>query len=186
MPFVNTYLSDRKAPHRTKCCCASVLRRACRYSLRQSLVWSSSGRLSAIQRKLGAVSFAPRKTGSQREIPANPYNEYSFALSDRGDQFYLKSSTDPTGARTFVWGTAVRNSDGTITYADQGAAQGSFDTLNNTINVSVSVSQLNSKVTHGPAIGHKTVLTGLRGSTFTASSTGKRDITRGGTQYVIP
>jgi hypothetical protein len=126
------------------------------------------------------------KTGSQSGIPGNPYNEYSFALSDRGDQFYLKASTDPTGARAFVWGTAVRNSDGTITYTDQGPAQGSFDTLNNTINVSVPVSQLNSKVTHGPAIGHKSVLAGLRGSTFTASSTGKRDITRGGTQFVIP
>ncbi len=126
------------------------------------------------------------RTGSQSGIPGNPYNEYSFALSDRGDQFYFKASTDPSGAQTFVWGTAKRNSDGSITYTDQGPANGKFDPANNAINVSVSVSQLNRMVTHGPAIGHNSILAGLRGSAFTASTTAKRDITRGGTQYVIP
>jgi hypothetical protein len=128
-------------------------------------------------------------TGSQSKIPGYPYNEYTFALSDRGDQFWVDAETpSPSGTPIFNWGTAVRNSDGSITYTPQGTADsGVFDSVHNTITVRVSVSKLNLKITHGAAIGSGSVLAGLRGSAFTtASADGKRDIAHGGTQFVIP
>jgi hypothetical protein len=116
----------------------------------------------------------------------SPVGDYSFALSDRGDNFYLRASTETNPAGTFTYGTAVRGSDGAFTYTDRGTADcGAFDTTNKTITVKVAVSKLNSLVTKGPAIGPGSVLAGLRGSTFTASSDGRRDITRGGTEFVV-
>jgi hypothetical protein len=129
-------------------------------------------------------------TGSQSGIPGNPYNEYSFALSDRGDQFYVKATTTtgtPAPSTSFIWGTAVRNSDGSITYTDRGPAdEGAIDSTNNTITVAVAASKLNAFVTHGPPIGYGSVLAGLRGSTFLVNPDGKRDIARGGTEFTIP
>jgi hypothetical protein len=116
----------------------------------------------------------------------SPVGDYSFALSDRGDNFYLRASTETNPAGTFTYGTAVRGSDGAFTYTDRGTADcGAFDTTNKTITVKVAVSKLNSLVTKGPGIGPGSVLAGLRGSTFTASSDGRRDITRGGTEFVV-
>jgi hypothetical protein len=115
----------------------------------------------------------------------SPTGEYTFGVSDRGDQFYVRASTDPTAAG-FTFGTAVRNSDGSITYTPQGNADsGAFDTTNNTITIKVSASKLNPFVTHGPPIGPGSVLVGLRGSAFTTDGDGKRDIARGGTQYTV-
>lgn len=130
-------------------------------------------------------------TGSQSGIPGNPYNEYSFALSDRGDQLYVKATTTtgtPAPSTSFMWGTAVRNSDGSITYTDQGPADaGAIDSTSNTVTVAVAASKLNAFVTHGPPIGYGTVLAGLRGSTFTTpSADGRRDSARGGTEFAIP
>ncbi|HVH72006.1 MAG TPA: hypothetical protein VNB49_12945, partial [Candidatus Dormibacteraeota bacterium] len=126
-------------------------------------------------------------TGSQSGIPGHPYNEYSFALSDRGDQFYVKATTGGSSTPSFLWGTAVRNSDGSITYTDRGSADSGFvDSTNNTITVIVAASKLNAFVTHGPAITYGTVLAGLRGSTFTVNADGRRDIARGGTEFTIP
>jgi hypothetical protein len=116
----------------------------------------------------------------------SPVGDYSFALSDRGDNFYLRASTETDPAGTFTYGTAVRGSDGAFTYTDRGTADcGAFDTANKTITVKVAVSKLNSLITKGPIIGPGSVLAGLRGSTFTTSSDGRRDITRGGTEFVV-
>src|SRR5207244_6789494 len=54
-----------------------------------------------------------------------------------------------------------------------------------TIRMKVPLASLNPFVTHGSAIGPGSVLVGLRGQTFTSQVNGKRDITRGGTQYTI-
>src|SRR2546430_11207526 len=62
-------------------------------------------------------------------------------------------------------------------------AGGSFDSAANTITVKVPLASLNPFVTHGSAIGPGSVLVGLRGQSFTSQVNGKRDITRGGTQY---
>jgi hypothetical protein len=111
--------------------------------------------------------------------------DYTYGLSDRGDQFFVRASTDPT-QMPFSFGTAVRDSDGSITYTVRGAADGgSFDAINNTITVKVSASKLNPFVTHGPAIGNGSVLVGLRGQAFTAGVNAKEDLTRGGTLFTI-
>ena len=47
--------------------------------------------------------------------------DYTFGLSDRGDQFFVKANTDTNPAGDFTYGTAVRNSDGTLTYTSQEA-----------------------------------------------------------------
>jgi uncharacterized repeat protein (TIGR01451 family) len=114
----------------------------------------------------------------------SPTGDYSFGLSERGDQFYLRASTDPTQSQ-FAYGTAVRNSDGTISYTRRGAATGSFDTATSTITAKVPLSALNTFVTKGPAIAPGSVLAGLRGQTFTSQANAKRDLSRGGTQYTV-
>jgi hypothetical protein len=124
-------------------------------------------------------------TANAPDSKLSPTGDYTFGLSDRGDQFFVRASTDPT-VGAFTFGTAVRNSDGSITYTAQGNADsGAFDALNQTITVKVAASKLNPFVTHGPAIGPGSVLVGLRGSTFTSQANAKRDIARGGTQYTI-
>jgi len=139
----------------------------------------------------GSLAGAPFGLNWRMNFAANapnsvlsPTGDYSFGLSDRGDQFYLRASTDPTQPQ-FAYGTAVRNSDGTITYTRQGTATGSFDTATNTITAKVPLSALNAFVTKGGAIASGSVLAGLRGQTFTSQVNGKRDLSRGGTQYTV-
>ena len=122
----------------------------------------------------------------------SPTNEYTFGVSDRGDQFFLRATTDPSGVQTFVYGKAQRNFDGSITYTDLGAADcGSFDQAAKTIKIKVALSKLNTAlpVLH-PPIAPASILVGLRGSTFTTAGSGasgnnKTDTARGGTLYTI-
>lgn len=119
--------------------------------------------------------------------------DYSFGLPDRGDQFFVRAQTPLTittepfaSANQFTFGTVQRLSDGSLAYTTRGAADsGAFDTLNKTITVKVSASKLNPFVTKGPAIGLGSVLTGLRGQTFTSGANAKTDLTRGGTLFTI-
>jgi hypothetical protein len=117
----------------------------------------------------------------------SPTGDYSFARSDRGDQFYFRASTDPTQSSTFSFGTAVRNGDGSITYTRRGAAdEGLFDPASGTITVKVALSRLNALLPAGhAALAPGAVLAGLRAQTFTAGVNAKTDIARGGTQYTI-
>lgn len=124
-------------------------------------------------------------TANAPDSKLSPTGDYTFGLSDRGDQFWVRASTDTNPAGSFTFGTAVRASDGTLTYTMRGTAVGSFDTINETITIKVAASQLNPFVTHGPPIGPGSVLVGLRGQTFTTGANAKRDIARGGTQYTI-
>src|SRR5207237_409313 len=92
-----------------------------------------SGSLAGLPAGLNwRVSFAANAPNSV----LSPTGDYSFGLSDRGDQFYLRASTDPTQSQ-FAFGTAVRNSDGSISYTQRGTAAGSFDTATNTITMKV-------------------------------------------------
>ena len=87
-------------------------------------------------------------------------------LVDRADQWYVEADTDDSGARTFVYGLAQRNSDGSITYTPKGAADSGFFDLNNrSVTVQVNVAKLNALQTRG-AIKTGTVLMGLRGQTL--------------------
>jgi hypothetical protein len=119
--------------------------------------------------------------------------DYSFGLSDRGDQFFVRAQTPVTtttepslSANQFTFGTVRRLSDGTLAYTTQGTADsGNFDTVNKTITVKVSAGKLNPFVTKGAPIGIGSVLTGLRGQTFTSGANAKTDVTRGGTLFTI-
>ncbi len=151
----------------------------------------SSVQLVTSMRVSGSLVGLPAGLNWRTNFTANapnsvlsPTGDYSFGLSDRGDQFYLRASTDPTQS-PFAYGTAVRNSDGTITYTRRGAATGSFDTATSTITAKVPLSALNAFVTKGPAIAPGSVLAGLRGQTFTSQANAKRDLSRGGTQYTV-
>ncbi len=122
----------------------------------------------------------------------SPLGSYSFGLSDDGDQFYVEGQTDTGGAQTFVYGTAVRNGDGTITYTPVGAADGGqFDSASNSISVSVSLAKLNAVLASAsrPLLATGSIVAGLRGRSATADpgsgTQTRRDLTRGGTQFVI-
>ncbi|HEX8281647.1 MAG TPA: hypothetical protein VF551_09730, partial [Chthoniobacterales bacterium] len=126
----------------------------------------------------------------------SPDGSYTFGISDDGNQFYVEAQTTDAGAQTFVYGTAVRNPDGSITHNEIGAADaGAFDTVNDTITVEVSLTKLNAVLSAAmrPLITTGSVLTGLRARAVTvdvvapppAGRQGRRDITRGGTQFVV-
>lgn len=112
--------------------------------------------------------------------------DYTFGVSDRGDQFYVRATTDATGAAAYTYGTAVRSPDGTIAYTSRGTADsGAFNSTNGTIAVKVAASKLNPFVTKGPAIARGSVLAGLRGQAFSSNANAIRDITRGGTLFTV-
>ena len=129
-------------------------------------------------------------TGNAPFSVLSPTGQFTFGLSDRGDQFFLRAGTDANGVQTFVYGTAVRNFDGSITYTDVGAADsGAFDQANKTVTLKVAVSKLNTVLSGAghPLLGPGSVLAGLRGQAFTTAqgNNAKLDSTRGGLQYVI-
>jgi hypothetical protein len=158
-------------------------------SIRYSCTGTGAGRLVASMKLSANVASAPSGLNWRMNFTANapfstlsPTGDYSFGLSDRGDQFYLRASTDPTQS-PFSFGTAVRNSDGSITYTKRGDATGTRN--GQKVTVQVRLSALAPFVTHGPAVGAGSVLVGLRGQTFTSGANAKRDLSRGGTQYTV-
>lgn len=158
----------------------------------------------AASMKVSDLTVIPGQTTWQMNFAVNaPHTalsndgSYSFAASDHADQFYVQADTDASGAQTFTYGTAARASDGKMIYTPVGDADaGSFNQDDNTISVQVSVAKLNAALPEGhTAIGHGTVVAGLRGRSFTievvppvngqASRQGRRDIARGGTQFTV-
>ncbi|MFN2508246.1 MAG: hypothetical protein ABR589_05685 [Chthoniobacterales bacterium] len=123
----------------------------------------------------------------------NKDGTYTFGISDDGDQFYVEAATDNSGTRRFSYGTAVRESNGTITYKRAGAADtGAFNQNSRTISIQVRVSKLNALLAPGqPRITNGSVIAGLRARAVTAdvgppvNRQGRRDLTRGGTQFVV-
>ncbi|NNC77662.1 MAG: exo-alpha-sialidase, partial [Woeseiaceae bacterium] len=121
-----------------------------------------------------------------------PYSEvsptgiYTFGLSDRGDQFYMRVTSGADGTLGTTWGTAARQSDGSIAYTPRGAASSSIDTVTETITFKIPVSELNSVLPlEATPVGDDSILVGLRGQAFTSGANAKRDLTRGGTQYTL-
>lgn len=130
-------------------------------------------------------------------IPPNAFWRINFAsnpskpgLSDRADQWFLRADSDVTGNRSFSFGTAVRNSDGSITYTTRGPADfGQFDLVNRAITMKVDIAKLNAFQTRG-LISATTPFLGLRGSASVnnfsiagLAGTGLTDTTRGGTSF---
>jgi PKD repeat protein len=136
-------------------------------------------------------------TANAPDSRLSPTGDYSFGLSDRGDQFFVRATTDALGTRTYTYGTAVREHQhrGLIAYTDRGTADsGAFDSAAGTITIKVALSKLNATLAAGHTpLGPGSVLAGLRGGAFTTgddnaadrNDRAKSDIARGGTQYAI-
>ena len=102
--------------------------------------------------------------------------DYSFGIADRGDQFFVRAQTPLTittepflSQNQFTFGTVQRLSDGTLAYTTRGAADsGSFDHLEQDDHGQSLGLETQSVRNQRPAIGIGSVLTGLRGQTFTS------------------
>jgi len=139
--------------------------------------------LTAVRPGIWRMNF----TANAPDSTISPAGDYTFGVSDRGDQFWVAYRTD--GATPTVrYGSAVRNGDGTITYLDRGAADGGgVDQVAKTFTVRLSLNKLTPFVKSGnPAVGPGSTLVGLRGQAFSAGASARTDATRGGTQYTIP
>ena len=169
-------------------------------SIKYSCETTTSGPVIVATMKVSDLALVPPGSNWRMNFAANapdsrlsPTGDYSFGLSDRGDQFFVRAqtplaiTTEPfLSTNQFTFGTVQRLSDGTLAYTTRGAADsGSFDMLNKTITIKVSANKLNPFVTKGPAIGLGSILTGLRGQTFTSGQNAKTDATRGGTLFTI-
>jgi hypothetical protein len=169
-------------------------------SVKYSCETTTGGPVIVATMKVSDLAVVPPGSNWRMNFAANapesrlsPTGDYSFGLSDRGDQFFVRAQTPLTittepfaSANQFTFGTVQRLSDGSLAYTTRGTADsGSFDVVNKTITVKVSASKLNPFVTKGPAVGIGSVLTGLRGQTFTNGANAKTDATRGGTLFTM-
>lgn len=169
-------------------------------SVKYSCETTLTGPVIVATMKVSDLTLVPPGAAWRMNFAANapdsrlsPTGDYSFGVADRGDQFFVRAqspltiTTEPfLSGNQFTFGTVQRLSDGTLAYTTRGNADsGSFDLLNKTITVKVSASKLNPFVTKGPSIGIGSVLTGLRGQTFTIGANAKTDITRGGTLFTM-
>jgi hypothetical protein len=148
----------------------------------------------------GATWIAATMTASGLDVvpPAGMWrmnfstNPTKPGLVDRADQWFVEADTDDTGARTFSWGVAARNSDGSIAYTIKGPADaGNFDLTNRSVTVKVDVAKLNEVQKRG-AIQNGTVVIGLRGSATAArivvggtAAVGFSDSTRAGGTFTM-
>lgn len=152
--------------------------------------------IDASYRMSFAVNAPFSKLSESKDLTTNK-PDYTDGLSDRGDQFYVRADQigpqklSPVTTRTYSYGTAVRNSDGSITYTREGTANGGRILAGNSdlVRVRISFDKLNAilaKRGH-PLIKSGTTLVGLRGAAFNSQSGAiRRDTTYGGTQYTIP
>jgi hypothetical protein len=155
--------------------------------------------------QVSSLSTIPGQTTWQMSFCVNalhnvlsPTGTYSFAASDHADQFFLEADTDVNGGMTYSYGTVVRANDGKLIYTIVGAADaGAFNLSDNTVSVQVSVAKLNAVLSAAkhPLIANGTVIAGLRARSYTVevvppvsgqgSRQGRRDIARGGTQFIV-
>ncbi|HEY8411390.1 MAG TPA: post-COAP-1 domain-containing protein [Pyrinomonadaceae bacterium] len=169
-------------------------------SVKYSCETATGGPVIVATMKVSDLTLVPQGANWRMSFAANAPDtrlsatgDYSFGLSDRGDQFFVRAETPATittepflSQNQFTFGTVQRLSDGTLAYTTRGVADsGAFDMLNKTVTIKVSASKLNPFVTKGPLIGLGTVFTGLRGQTFTTGANAKADITRGGTLFTM-
>src|SRR5438309_3189133 len=120
---------------------------------------SDKSPLLSVKMKVSDMTAIPPSSNWRMTFTANapnsvlsPTYEYTFGVSDRGDQFFVRATTDTAGAQTFVYGKAQRNFDGSITYTDLGTADcGFFDQTAKTVTIKVALSRLNAALPAGHA-----------------------------------
>ena len=154
--------------------------------------------------RVSDLSVLPGQTTWQMSFAVNaphnvlsPTGTYSFGASDHADQFFLEADTDVNGGKTYSYGITSRANDGKLIYTIVGSADaGEFNVDDNTVSVQVSVAKLNAILSTAghPLITNGTVISGLRSRSYTievvppvsgqGSRQGRRDIARGGTQFV--
>jgi hypothetical protein len=154
--------------------------------------------------RVSDLSVIPGQTTWQMSFAVNaphnvlsPTGTYSFAASDHADQFFLEADTDVNGGQTYSYGVTSRANDGKLIYTIVGNADaGEFNANDNTVSVQVSVAKLNAILSTAghPLITNGTVISGLRSRSYTievvppvsgqGSRQGRRDVARGGTQFV--
>ncbi|MFN2475093.1 MAG: hypothetical protein ABR526_01965 [Chthoniobacterales bacterium] len=142
--------------------------------------------------KVSDLSVLPENSTYRMSFTANAPDsvlsatgDYTYGLSDRGDQFFFSVTATAPNTPTYNYGTAVRGSNGALTFTTRGAADsGSFNSAAGTLTVNVDLAKFNAILTTAkrPLLQVGSVLTGLRG---TASASGLTDGTRGGTQFVV-
>ncbi len=160
--------------------------------------------LSATMKVTAAAALPPNAlyrmtfTANAPDSVLSATGDYTYGLSDRGDQFFFSVTTNAPASgpvqATYRYGTSVRNSDGSITSTNVGIADsGSFIPNDNTrparpgdgtLTVNVDLEKFNKLLSDAgkPTIQVGSALVGLRG---TSSAGGVTDNTRGGTLFVV-
>jgi hypothetical protein len=147
----------------------------------------------------GPLIVATLRASGLDTLPPNGLWRMNFAsnptrpgLSDRADNWFVSAETSAAGAPSYSYGTAMRNTDGTLAYTKRGAADvGRFDLADRSVTVGVNVARLNALAARG-AIAAGSTLLGLRGSASVslgvsgvATSSVISDATRGGRTFAL-
>ncbi|HSH39644.1 MAG TPA: hypothetical protein VK993_12760, partial [Chthoniobacterales bacterium] len=129
--------------------------------------------LSATMKLNGLTALPPNAlyrmsfTANAPDSVLSATGDYTYGLSDRGDQFFFSVTTSSANLPTFRYGTAVRESNGGLTFTTRGTADsGSFNAARGTITVNVDVAKFNALLTEAgkPVIAAGSPLVGLRGT----------------------
>jgi hypothetical protein len=145
-------------------------------------------KVSTMNALMPQTSWRMHFTVNAPNATLNESKLYTNASDDRGDRFWVRATYTGTGTNTYEFGSMSRDVKGLPVYTKLGVADGgSVDPTENSITVKISASKLAPYITHGPAIGAGTILTGFKGFSYTTTNANARnDYTFGGTQYTIP
>lgn len=139
------------------------------------------------------------RTSGLSTLPPNGVWRMNFStnpttpgLSDRADQWFVQAQTDAAGVPSYWFGTAARNTDGTLTYTRRGPADaGGFDLAARSVFVRVGIDKLNAIATRGPivdgtvAIALRATASAAVGVSGTATAAVVTDATRAGRPLTI-
>ena len=138
--------------------------------------------LLEVRMKLSDLATVPGEAFWRANFAANAPGP----VADRGDQFYLRAATDAGGSPAFTYGTAERDTSGSLVYTERGpATSGLLDPANDEVVMRLSLTALDPWVTHGGGVRAGSVLVGLRGETGTLGAGTARDQTRGGGSITV-
>ncbi|MDQ6625938.1 MAG: dockerin type I repeat-containing protein [Verrucomicrobiota bacterium] len=149
-----------------------------------NLLLTATMKVSSLPAIPANATYRMTFTANAPDTVLSATGDYTYGLSDRGDQFFFAVTTTAANTPTYRYGTAVRGSNGSLTYTNQGIADsGSFDTTNGTLTVNVALAKFNALLaTAGhPVLQIGSRLAGLRGT----ASAGLTDSTRGGTFFTV-